>query len=269
VRTIAQISDLHFGRHDPVIVNDLLTSLNHHRPDLVVLSGDFTQRARHAEFEQARRFIDLISPPKIVVPGNHDMPLYDVVARFMRPFAKYDHYVLPTGHLDGLFVDDELAVLGLNTARRLTRKNGRLSLAQIAEIERVFRDIPERKSKVLVTHHPLALPGVEEGFELAGRSLLALNAIRKSGVHVLLSGHHHRALSGGSADTAGRASVLIVYAGTAISTRTRGAEKNSFNLIDVAADRVSIRVMEWVKGPGFAPIRVQSYGLSEGAWHPE
>lgn len=94
MRTIAQMSDLHFGRHDPTVMEDLLTSVNDNRPDLVALSGDFTQRARHAEFAEARRFLDRISQPKLVVPGNHDVPLYNMFARFLAPFAKYDHYVL-------------------------------------------------------------------------------------------------------------------------------------------------------------------------------
>ena len=134
MRRIAQISDLHFGRHSHGVMEDLLASVNHHHPDLIALSGDFTQRARHAEFAEARRFLDRIPHPKLVVPGNHDVPLYNVFARFLTPFAKYDHYVRPIGHPAGFFRDDEIAVLGLNTARRFTRKNGRLSIKQIAQI---------------------------------------------------------------------------------------------------------------------------------------
>jgi hypothetical protein len=103
MRTIAQMSDLHFGRHDLTVMEDLLTSVNDNRPDLVALSGDFTQRARHAEFAEARRFLDRISQPKLLVPGNHDVPLYNMFARFLTPFARYDHYVLPVGHPAGLY----------------------------------------------------------------------------------------------------------------------------------------------------------------------
>src|SRR4029450_10036996 len=98
MRTIVQLSDLHFGRHSHNIVEDLLTSVNEHRPDLVVFSGDFTQRARPEEFAEARRFLDRIPKPKWVVPGNHDVPLYNVLARFLDPFKRYDHYIAPIGH---------------------------------------------------------------------------------------------------------------------------------------------------------------------------
>jgi 3',5'-cyclic AMP phosphodiesterase CpdA len=151
------MSDLHFGRHDLTVMEDLLTSVNDNRPDLVALSGDFTQRARHAEFAEARRFLDRISQPKLVVPGNHDVPLYNMFARFLTPFAKYDHYVSPVGHPASFFHDGEIAILGLNTARSFTRKNGRVSIEQIAQIGRVFRDVPLKTFKALVTHHPLGI----------------------------------------------------------------------------------------------------------------
>jgi 3',5'-cyclic AMP phosphodiesterase CpdA len=268
VRTIAQISDLHFGRHSLNVAEDLLTSVNHNRPDLVALSGDFTQRARHAEFAEARRFLDRILQPKLVVPGNHDVPLYNVFDRFLTPFAKYDRYVTPVGHPASFFRDDELAVLGLNTARRFARKNGRISLEQIAHIGRVFRDVPQEIFKALVTHHPLAIPSGEAPLELAGRSRLALEAITDAGVHLLLSGHHHRALSGRMTEIGGGGSVLVLHAGTAISTRIRGFEGNTYNLIHITEERVSLRVMEWTAGHGFHENRVVSYVFQGRRWRP-
>lgn len=268
MRTIAHISDLHFGRHSLNVAEDLLTSVNHNRPDLVALSGDFTQRARHTEFTEARRFLDGISQPKLVVPGNHDVPLYNVFDRFLTPFAKYDHYITPVGKPASFFRDEELAVLALNTARRFARKNGRISLEQIAHIGRVFRDVPQEIFKALVTHHPLGIPSGEAPLELAGRSRLAMEAIADAGVHLLLSGHHHRALSGGMTAIGGRGSILVVHAGTAVSTRLRGGEGNTYNLIRITKERVSIRIMEWRAGNGFHENRILSYAFQERRWRP-
>jgi 3',5'-cyclic AMP phosphodiesterase CpdA len=266
MRTIAQISDLHFGRHRLTVAEDLLASVTENRPDLVAFSGDFTQRARHAEFAEARRFLDRIAQPKLVVPGNHDIPLYDLFGRFLTPFAKYDHYVSPTGVPGSLFADDEIAVFGLNTARSFKRKNGRVSVEQIADIRRVFSEVPRAVFKALVTHHPLGNPAGMARPELAGRSVLALEAIAGAGVHLLLSGHYHKALSGEVAMQVGKSSVLILHAGTAISTRTRDADGNTYNLVRIAGERLAISVMGWEAGRGFREIRAASYVFDEQRW---
>lgn len=249
-------------------MEDLLTSINQTSPALVVLSGDFTQRARHAEFAEARRFLERISQPKLVVPGNHDVPLFNLFARFVTPLAKYDRYVAPTGHSASLFCDDELAVLGLNTARPFSRKNGRVSIDQIAEIGRVFRDVPAKRFKAVVTHHPIGIPDREARLEIAGRSRLALAAIADAGVHLLLSGHHHRAASGHIGDVHDAGSVLVVHAGTAVSTRLRGNEGNTYNLIRIAGERVSVCVMGWTAGNGFREDRRLSFVFEKSRWRP-
>jgi 3',5'-cyclic AMP phosphodiesterase CpdA len=267
MRTIAQISDLHFGRHGTTAAEDLLASLAANVPDLVVISGDFTQRARRAEFIQARHFLDQIPQPKLVVPGNHDMPLYDLLGRFVTPLAKYHHYVSPVGLKGDLFRDEEIAVLGLNTARRFTHKSGRISMEQIAHIRRTFSDAPPEVFKALATHHPLGFPSGERPLELAGRSAPALEAIAAAGVHLLMSGHHHRALSGDRDIGIGaKGSVLIVHAGTAISTRIRGSEGNSYNLIRVAGKHLSISVMTRIAGRGFCESGSHSFQLQQDRW---
>jgi hypothetical protein len=166
------------------------------------------------------------------------------------------------------FRDEELAILGLNTARSFARKNGRVSIEQIAMIERVFREIPDRIFKALVTHHPLGLPSGQRPLELAGRARLALKALGKVGVQLLLSGHHHQSWSGGLSDIGGDGSVLVLHAGTAISTRTRG-EGNTYNLITIAGQRVTVVVMEWTMGHGFGPKRTSSYIFHHRKWQPD
>jgi 3',5'-cyclic AMP phosphodiesterase CpdA len=267
MRTIAQISDLHFGRHNSAAAEDLLASVNEHRPDLVALSGDLTQRAQHTEFAEARRFLNRLDPPKLVVPGNHDVPLFNVISRFVMPFAKYNRYIMPAGLPAGYYVDDQIAVLGVNTARRFTAKSGRVSLEQIAHIRRVFDEVPPNTFKAVVTHHPLAFPAEEPTLELAGRSALALATLAESGVHLLLSGHHHRATSGHSvAEMVSGNSILVLHAGTAISTRIRGSEGNTYNLLCIDENQVTVTVMEWAAGLGFRENRKRAYALKDGRW---
>jgi 3',5'-cyclic AMP phosphodiesterase CpdA len=267
--TIAQISDLHFGRHSDTAAEDLLASLRETNPDLVVLTGDLTQRARSGEFVQARHFLNRIAQPKLVVPGNHDVPLYNLFHRFLAPFAKYHRYISSLGMSGDLFANQEIAVLGLNTARRFTHKSGRVSIEQIALARRTFSALPGNVCKILATHHPLGYPDDERPRELAGRSTPALEAIAAAGVHLLMSGHHHRALSGHKDIGMGAGgSVLILHAGTAISTRLRGTEGNTYNLIRIDGERLAVGIMARQPQGGFSEFRVLSYRLQDGRWQP-
>src|SRR4051794_34944556 len=109
MRQIAHISDLHFGRHNPDALEDLAASIAAATPDLVIVSGDFTQRARHAEFAAARRFLDRFAFPKLLTPGNHDVPLYNLFRRTFRAFRDYDRYIAPLDQPLSFYQDAELA----------------------------------------------------------------------------------------------------------------------------------------------------------------
>jgi 3',5'-cyclic AMP phosphodiesterase CpdA len=129
MRTIVHLSDLHFGRVDQALVEPLIETVNALAPDLVAVSGDLTQRARTAQFVEARAFLDALPAPRIVVPGHHDVPLYNPVARFLGGLLKYRRYI--SDDLAPFYRDREIAVLGLNTARSLTFKNGRINRKQL------------------------------------------------------------------------------------------------------------------------------------------
>jgi 3',5'-cyclic AMP phosphodiesterase CpdA len=272
MRVLAHISDLHFGRHDPGAAEALLAALEALHPDVVLVSGDLTQRARRVEFAGARGFLGRIAAPTLVIPGNHDLaPFWYPVRRFLKPFARFERYVSPERL--PLFVDDEIAILGLNTARRATAKNGRISVTQMAEMRRIFSGLPEAVFRTLVTHHPLAAPAGTLGSRTgsAGRSHAALAILRALGVRLLLSGHHHRARAGAADDEiaevpAEAKSLLIAHAGTAISTRTRD-EANSFNLLRIETAAVEIALMARPEGAArFAEHRRERFELGPKGW---
>jgi 3',5'-cyclic AMP phosphodiesterase CpdA len=267
MRNIAHLSDLHFGRHEPLVEEALLASLAGSAPDLVVVSGDFTQRALKAQFAAARAFLDRLSLPKLVIPGNHDVPLYDIPARLFHPMENFRRYIAPAGIPGARHVDDEIAVLGLNTARRFTGKNGRVSDEQMDEIQRFFLAQKSAVTKILVTHHPLGSAEGHAKVEHAFGADAALRAVEKAGVHLLLSGHHHQAASGEiDAETADHDRVLIIHAGTAISNRLRGGEGNSYNLLAVERNRLKITVMECHSLEGFRPVSETTFVFSGGRW---
>ena len=270
VRLIAHISDLHFGAEDPAVVDRLHDSLATHRPDLVIVSGDLTQRARVAQFRAADAFLKRIEAeglPVLVVPGNHDVPLYDIFRRFLAPLSRYCR-IIAKGR-SGWFHDGEIAVLGLHSPRSLTIKDGRLSRMQIAEITRCFADLPHDTIRLLVTHHPLVeLPDAEEGevHRAADRGEEAVAAARAAHVHLLLAGHHHSVHVDLSVATRSEdRSLLVVQAGTATSVRRRG-EANSYNLIRLAQGVLVIDVMASEGGGAFQAAAAHEFRLDENGW---
>jgi 3',5'-cyclic AMP phosphodiesterase CpdA len=244
MRTIVHLSDLHFGRTDPAIIEPLVATIAAIAPDVVVVSGDLTQRARAAEFRAARAFLARLPEPKVVVPGNHDVPLYRVWERFLSPLGKYRRII--GADLEPSHGDDEIAVLGINTARALTFKDGRINEAQMAAIKRRFEPLGESVLKVVVTHHPFDLPDQSGAVDLVGGAREAMAVFSRCGVDLLLSGHFHLSEAGSTSvrhPIAGY-SALVVQAGTATSTRGRG-EENSFNVLRVRDDQVVIERMSW------------------------
>lgn len=266
---LVHLSDLHFGAHDDRIVAAVEREVAAAAPDLVILSGDFTQRARTEQFQEACRFLERLRDAGhelLAVPGNHDIPLYDVIRRFLSPLARYKKYVdetlCPWHRLDGV------SVLGLNTARSLTVKDGRINSEQVEFVIQHFAQVPAGDLRVLVTHHPLfALPVSDEGIlgRPLGRQELALDVVNQLGIDVLLAGHNHRASTHRARDLVTRAGgALVVQAGTATSIRLR-EEEQSFNILEVDAGSVAVGLKRWT-GEAFESAEPTRFVKEEGGW---
>lgn len=247
MRTIVHLSDLHFGRLDERIIAPLVERITAIRPDLIAVSGDLTQRARRRQFQQAAVFLGRLPFAKVVVPGNHDIPLFNVAARLFDPFGGYRRWIGPD--LEPAYIDDEVAMIGLNSARALiTGGRGRLNVGQIEAAAARLRPLPAAPIKVIVTHHPFDLP---EGFpaeHLVGRASIAMQRFAELGADVFLAGHLHVSHVGHTADrysVAGH-SALVVQAGT-LSTRGRG-ELNTFNVLRIGRPEMAIERYSWKTG---------------------
>jgi 3',5'-cyclic AMP phosphodiesterase CpdA len=256
MRTLVHLSDLHFGRVDAGLLAPLRQRLEAIGPHLVVVSGDLTQRARSQQFEQAAQFLQTLPQPQLVVPGNHDVPLHNVFKRFVNPLKNFKRHI--TGDLEPFFADDEVAVAGLNTARSLTFKDGRVNQEQVALLQLRFADFDERVTKVVVTHHPFDLPEDRDSGDLVRRAAMAMKVFAECGADILLSGHMHLGHAGSTSAryALGGYAALTIQAGTATSTRARG-EANSFNAIHIGRDEVRLDTYGWdaVKGE----FRVRSH----------
>ena len=248
---IAHLSDVHFGANDLKIVSATEAWLQQHQPDLVVISGDFTQRARVAQFREASAWLNRLRAAGhhiLAIPGNHDVPLYDVVTRFAAPLRRYKRYI--SNDLCPWFENEQVAVLGINTARSLTVKDGRINRAQLALIEERFAAVSPEKTRILVTHHPLFAMPIGQGTELTeavGRHERAVTAVCRAGVHVALAGHFHRTYAEAARKMVERAgAALVIQAGTATSLRLRNNELQSFNWIHAHRNNdIELQVIAW------------------------
>ena len=269
MRTLVHLSDLHFGHIDATLIAPLLTTVAELHPDLVIVSGDLTQRARTREFQAARAFLDALPRPQIVVPGNHDVPLYNLYGRFVRRLRKYQRYI--TADLEPFYADEQVAILGLNTARSLTSKGGRLNAWQMARMRRrLCTDTPD-VVKILVTHHPFDVPAGSEAGNVVGRARLAMEILAACGVDLLLAGHMHRSSLGQTAVRypLGGYSALMIHAGTATSTRSRG-EANAFNVLRLAQPYLTVE--HWLWQPAlrtFAPESPERFRHTPQGWVPD
>ena len=265
MRTIAHISDLHFGRVDPALLEPLRRALMAVAPDVLVVSGDLTQRARSRQFHAARAYLDTLPQPQVIVPGNHDVPLYNVFQRFLAPLRKFRRIV--TEDLEPAFIDDELAVIGVNTARSLVFKGGRINASQVERVRARMCGLPEAVTKVLVTHHPFDVPrDSRAGGQIVGRARMALERLAGCGADLLLSGHLHESHVGHTAERYCIAgiSALVVQAGTAVSLRTRESP-NSFNVLRVEPRHIEVDHHVW-SGSAFQCAATQAFDHGDHGW---
>ena len=268
MRTLVHLSDVHFGRVDARLVEPLVQTIHRISPDLLAVSGDLTQRARRRQFIRAQAFLNRLPFPRIVVPGNHDVPLFNLPARFLGPLDSYRRYI--THDLEPVFEDDEMIVVGLNSARSLPfHGGGRLNESQVARAAARLKAAAPGAIRIVVTHHPFDLPAGHDETQLIGRSGMAMARLAEVGADLFLAGHLHVSHVGATAERyqiAGH-SALVVQAGT-LSTRGRG-EPNSFNALRLARPEISIDRYTWDAEPqAFQVASTSGFRHGSAGWIP-
>lgn len=226
MKVVAHISDLHFGTEDPRIVEAVVSDLQ--QIDILAVSGDLTQRAKPEQFAACRAFLDRVRIPTLVVPGNHDVPLYDVFERLRDPLRRYrEHFA---ADVEPVYRDDEIVLVGVCTPHGWTGKGGKITREQADRVVTRLVDAGPRW-RVVVAHHPFVLPPGDDENDVVRGADVALPRFRGAGVELLLSGHFHKAHVPDEAGFESEDRTMIgLHAGTCFSTRTRG-EANGYNLL--------------------------------------
>lgn len=224
---VLHISDTHFGTEQPRVVEALVALAAQQRPDLVVLSGDITQRARPAQFRAAKAFVDRLGAPVVAVPGNHDIALFDLWARFTRPYARYARAF--GAELEPVHASQDLLVVCVNTTRAWRHKHGEVSAAQIDRVASLLTAASAQQLRVVVVHQPAAVTRAEERVNLLRGHQAALRAWSAAGADLVLGGHIHLPYTLAQHGLARR--LWVVQAGTAVSSRIRLEAPNSVNIL--------------------------------------
>jgi 3',5'-cyclic AMP phosphodiesterase CpdA len=229
---LLHISDTHFGTEQPRVVSALEVLACERLPDVLVFSGDITQRARSAQFAAARRLCDAMRVGRMLaLPGNHDIPLFDMLSRLARPYGNYLQSFGP--RLDPILETDDFLVIGVNTTRASRHKNGEVSAEQVQRVASQLRAARPRQLRVVVTHQPAEVERpIDEPHRLRGAEA-ALQAWSQAGADLVLGGHIHLpyVLDLRARPRPTPRPMWCVQAGTAVSRRVRHGIPNSVNLI--------------------------------------
>ncbi|CAN5361381.1 metallophosphoesterase family protein [soil metagenome] len=229
--SIIQMSDPHFGTEQPAVVEALVRLVAEEKPDLVILSGDITQRAQVHEFTAARRFVDRLGLPTFVIPGNHDIPLFNGALRAFAPYRRYQA-AFP-GPLEPRHASNDVLVIGLATTRRYRHKDGQVSRRQIESTSALLRQARPGQLRIVVMHHPVHVTRPADITNLLHGRAAAIRAWADAGADIIMGGHIHlpyvRSLAQ-DFDALPR-QLWAVQAGTALSSRIRHEAPNSVNLL--------------------------------------
>lgn len=238
---LMQISDTHFGTERAPVVEALVRLAHALRPDVLVLSGDITQRATSAQFRTALAFIERLEVPvRVVIPGNHDIPLYNPWLRIVAPYARHCHCF--GGSLEPELDSSDLLLMALNTTRWYRHVDGAVSRRQVERVAgRLSRARPEQV-RIVVTHQPVSVTRCDDEYNLLHGHAAAVHRWAEAGADLVLGGHIHLPfLRPLHEHVTGLARPMwAVQAGTAVSSRVRHEAGNSVNLIRIGPGAGSV-----------------------------
>ena len=262
---LVQISDPHFGTEQPPVVRALADWVRAQAPDVLLLTGDITQRATAAQFAAARAFVDGLGVPQcLTIPGNHDIPLFALWARLFSPYGRYAAAF--GAELAPVIERPDCLVLGLNTTRWWRHENGEVSQEQMADLTRRLARATPAQLRIVAVHQPVAVTRREDEKNLLRGHAALVRQASEAGADLILGGHIHLPYA---LRLPGARASWAVQAGTAVSSRVRAGAPNSVNLMRgpvIGADGARSCTLErWdhdARTGRFEPAQVRTLELS-------
>ncbi|MDZ4744406.1 MAG: metallophosphoesterase [bacterium] len=255
--TIAHLSDFHFGTEIPEITNALIADVQALRPTLVAFSGDHTQRALEHQYKAASEYFALLPKPLVAIPGNHDFPLYNPIARALAPLQGYKKYI--SKEIEPSYNDEHIALVSINTSRHYFWKDGIVSNKQLDRMKMEFSAVPATACRIVMMHHPCFVPPEFPKHNKVDRADEALAAMSHARVELVLAGHMHDAFVILTDPEPPHRPVHLVLsqAGTAISDRRR-SQPNSYNIVRIQDHEITIVIRAW-NGSAFADAETRRF----------
>jgi len=243
---LLQISDPHFGTEQPPVVAALLELARQLKPEVIALSGDITQRARRGQFAAAADFVAQLPPSRLLaIPGNHDIPMFNLAARAFTPYANFQRVF--GADLEPLHDSEHMLVIGVNTTRPQRRKDGEVSKEQIESVAARLRTARPQQLRIVMIHQPVHVIRTQDLENVLHGHRIAVPAWAAAGADLIMGGHIHlpyvRPLEEHFADLPRR--VWAVQAGTAVSSRVRHEAPNSVNVVRHKAAQAACEVERW------------------------
>ncbi|MGQ9827134.1 MAG: metallophosphoesterase family protein [Roseiflexus sp.] len=260
---LMHISDLHAGRpFHPRVAEQLAREAHDLRPDLLIISGDLVQRADFtSQWEEIVHYLKCLPEPRLIIPGNHDVPLFHLFERFFRPLDRYRRHISP--NLNPVFESPGLVVVGGNSAHGWTIDGGYVDPEQQWVMERRFARYPDNVCKIAVLHHGVVRPPGYEKRSIIRNADEVMQTLERSGVDVLLCGHHHVAYVGVAGNTR---RLIVCQSGTSTSRRVRTGMRgrNAYNVLLIEDSTIHISQRCYVETTGrfesFAEYELQRRG---------
>jgi len=257
---ILHISDLHYGRVDESVESHFFAALEQLNPDLLIISGDLTQRAKRREFEQVEKFLNQLTMPYFIIPGNHDLAVFRFYERLFYPWKKWERFI--KNHLEPSMHFEDIAILGINTTKKLGSRfdltKGSINRRQNATMHQFFTQ-SDATFKILVAHHPFWLPSEHRHRDTIQGKERAIKTLNDTGVDLILGGHIHIPFAKLYNN------IIISHAGTTLSSRLKKSYGNSFNLIEIVDNQITITLFEHSK-KRFVSKEKHGFVKNSGVW---